>query len=259
MTRRPTDEPRGFGPVTNGRVQSMWSRRSAGVRGMGVGIVAAATLAGALVGCDSKPAHLINQSYELGDLRAQGNEAFATGDYARAVTLYQSYVDRRPQEAPMQYQLGVSLLAMGEAEQAREHLQVAYDLDPGNPKYIEMLATATMQTSGEDALEFLQSAAEGTRDSRVYMTLGYFAREAGFIDEAEAAYKQAVVLGGLESAEPHRELAKFYRSVGDSQSEVERLRVVLSFDADDEQANERLRDLGEIPGPTFALEPTAID
>ena len=27
----------------------------------------------------------------------------------------------------------------------------------------------------------------------------------------------------------------------------------------DEQANERLRDLGEIPGPTFALEPTAID
>ncbi|MEQ8770721.1 MAG: tetratricopeptide repeat protein [Phycisphaerales bacterium] len=238
----------------------MRSGRSATARVMGLGIVSAACLAGVLGGCDSKPAHLISQSYELGDLRASGNEAFATGDYARAATLYQAYVDQRPQEAAMQYQLGRTMLAMGEAEGAREHLKIAYDLDPGNQDYIDVLARSILLSgSREEALEFLEAAAEGNMNAEGFMTLGYYAREAGFIDEAEAAYKRAVALGGFESAEPHRQLASFYRSVGDSQSEVERLRVVLSFDADDERANERLRDLGEIPGPTFALEPTAID
>ncbi|GJM19964.1 MAG: hypothetical protein DHS20C14_21770 [Phycisphaeraceae bacterium] len=220
-------------------------------------MVLAAGLAG---GCNTKPGHLMTQSYELGDLRAKGNEAFATGQYAQAAEYYGAYLDRRPQEAAVEYQMGRTLLAMGEPTRAREHLKIAHDLDPGNQQYIDVLARSILLSgSRAEAMQFLQDSAEGNMNYEGFMTLGYYAREAGFIDEAEGAYKRAVALGGMDSPEPHRGLARFYRSVGDSRSEVERLRVVLSFDENDPEANGRLRDLGEIPGPTFALEPTAID
>jgi tetratricopeptide (TPR) repeat protein len=203
---------------------------------------------------------LVAESYQLGDLRAKGNEAFATGRYAEAESYYTAYVQRRPQEAEVEYQLGRTLLAMGRAQEAQDHLRIAHDLKPGEMRYIDMLARAILATgSREEVVEFLQSSAEGNMTAAGFMTLGYYAREAGFIDEAEAAYRRAVTLEGRTSPEPHRELAKFYRSVGDSQSEVERLRMVLSFDDRDAQANQRLRELGEVPGPAFALEPQTFD
>lgn len=231
-----------------------------GRNGLGRTLAAGLAVGLALGGCQTKPAELITQSYELGDLRARGNEAFATGRYRDAVSYYGEYVHRRPQEAAVQYQLGRTYLAMGQGGAAREHLQVAYDLDPGNQDYIDALARAILQSGTRaEVLEFLEGAAEGNMTAQGFMTLGYYAREAGFIDEAEQAYQRAVQMSGDTSPEPHREMARFYRSIGDSRSELDQLRMAYAVDPADEATMVRLRELGEVPGPTYALEPATTD
>lgn len=228
--------------------------------GLGRTLALGVVIGVALGGCDTKPGALVVQSYELGDLRAKGNEAFAMGNYAQAASFYGEYVSRRPQEAAVEYQLGRTLLAMGKPADAREHLQVAYDLDPGNQNYIDALARSILLSgSREEVLGFLEDSAEGNMTAAGFMTLGYYAREAGFIDEAERAYQKAVELEGATSPEPHREMARFYRSIGDSRSELEQLRMAYVVDPSDQDTMTRLRDLGEVPGPTFALEPATTD
>jgi len=225
-------------------------------RALALGVVVGMTLGG----CETKPGELITQSYELGDLRARGNEAFATGDYTGAASLYGAYVARRPQEAAVQYQLGRTFMAMGKPAEAREHLQVAYDLEPGNQDFIDALARSILLSgSRAEVMQFLEDSAEGNMTAAGFMTLGYYAREAGFIDEAEQAYQKAVELEGATSPEPHREMARFYRSIGDSRSELDQLRMAYMVDPSDDETITRLRDLGEVPGPTYASEQPTTD
>ena len=85
--------------------------------------------------------------------------------------------------------------------------------------------------------------------------LGRYAQKIGKADEAERAFLGAAEIDRGQSAAPQKALAGFYRSIGDNDAEVRRLRMMLWFDSQDAEVNARLRELGQIPGPTFALPP----
>jgi tetratricopeptide (TPR) repeat protein len=210
-------------------------------------------------GCQTKAQRWTQQSLDLGNLRAAGNAAFADGRYEEATEFYGRYLDIRPHEPDVQWRMGRALLALGRPAEAREHLRIAYDLVPSDGRYTESLAEAILRSGNrEELIGFLRGSAESTLDARGYITLGRYAAEAGFPDEARAALLQAAAMEGSTSPEPHRALAAFYRSLNDTAAETRHLRAVLWFNSNDPQATARLREMDIVPGPTLALDPNSL-
>lgn len=227
-----------------------------GVRLLATGLLLAGLAAAG--GCKVK--QTVAQSRELGGLRAQGIEADLAGRHSQSAIIWERYVDIRPQNADARFRYGRALLYSGRPAEAREQLQIAHDLDPEQADYVDALARA-MHAAGDDTemVALLERTAENEGTHEAYERWAAQAEEAGLADEAERALLAYADTHGSTSPEPHRRLAEFYGRRGDTEREIQRLRVTLSFDQNDQAAAARLRELGEIPGPTFALSPSDVD
>lgn len=226
--------------------------------GLGVvaGLVVGGTVVGGGVGCKAR--QVVKQSSDLTRLRAEANEAYAAGEFDRALGAYSAYVEQRPHSAWGRHWLGRTYLQLGEGRQAREHLAVAHDLEPENMEYAESLADALVQLGEpKDLFEFLERLATTDQSSAGQLRVARYAERMGFMDEALIAYRKGVAIDGSTSPEAHRAMADFYRRIGERSGEVTSLRKVLWFDAQDRAATERLEELGEIVGPSFAVHPGA--
>lgn len=208
----------------------------------------AVLLAGVVGGCASREQVLMES-------KMQGDAALREGRYADAAREYELYLERRPGRAEVLYDLGRAYTGMGEASAARESFSVAYELDPVNPAYIEALARA-MASNGETAgaFEMLERIAIDSQRSDAYLRLGTLLLEEGLADEAVLSFRTAAEL--RPSAEPYRALAGAYRLFGDDERELATLRHVLWFEAGDRATADRVRELGGVPGPTFASPPS---
>jgi tetratricopeptide (TPR) repeat protein len=208
-----------------------------------------AALGLALAGCNS-PRPLI-------DIRADADEAFEAGQYDAALADYLLYVDRSPGDAAVQARLAETFLATNQPERAVEHAWRAYDLNPASDPIIETLALSMhkAEQSGE-LFQFLKEQTNTRGRVEDFLRLGRYSTDAGDADSAELAFKTAAELDKGRSLAPQLALAHFYRHIGDKEAELARLRMALYLDPINAEVNARLRELGEIPGPTLALRPT---
>jgi predicted Zn-dependent protease len=189
-------------------------------------------------------------------VKEHGAEAFAAGDYETALAAYTEYVGRRPGDDTVQIELARTLIAVGQPAKAVEHAWIAYDQEPRNDAYADVLARAMHDAGQTDALfKFLR--ARTTELGRVddYLRLAHYTALNGDADGALTAYLTAARLDKGRTVGPQLALADFYLSVGDRAKAVERLRMVLFLDPKHAAASQKLRDLGEIPGPSLALPP----
>jgi len=189
-------------------------------------------------------------------IRANALTLSTQGRYDEALPLYQKVVEQRNADARAHYELGENLLALGRASEAREQMILAYNLKPDNEAYLKGLADAFVATGDNDQLlALLNQRIEDEASAESYLLLGAYAQKIGHADEAERALLAAADIAGTEDPMPQRALAAFYRAIGDTPDEIKRLRMVLWFDPSDIAVQNRLRELGEIPGPSFALKP----
>lgn len=194
-----------------------------------------------------------------GRIQIQSRIAFEQGDYVKALDGFTTVLDRRPGSAAAQYDVGRTRLALGEGVAAREHLTIAHDLEPENPVYLDALADAMVATGELDELfGLLDRRAEEGDGIEGHLRTGRIAEKLGLVDEAEQAYLKAEALDVENSEAAQRALAELYRRAGDPSRELERLRVLLYFAPMDEEVRERVRALGEVPGPSLALRPTQL-
>ncbi len=216
--------------------------RRAGVF-IGVGLGVAALLSGC-----QRPISMV---------RADANHFYFNGQYAEAQPLYEEVVERSAADAKGHYELGRNLLALGRAGEAREQMILAYNLEPSNQTYFDGMADAYAAAGDEDALfSALEHQIRDRGAVQDYIRLGRYAHRLGHVDEAERAYLGAAEIDGGKTVNPQRALADFYRAIGDTENEIRRLRMVLWFDPSNDEVEARLRELGQVPGPTFVLEPT---
>lgn len=212
-----------------------------------VGAWATVGLMVALVGCGQRP---------ISQVRAEANHYYFDDQPQLAQPFYEEVVERRGGNAQGHYELGRNLLALGRASEAREQMILAYNLEPANPTYFDGMADAYVAAGNEEdlfqALEHRIRDRGGVED---YIAMGRYAQKLGHADEAERAFLSAAEVDGGRTVAPQQALAAFYRSIGDEASEIERLRMVLWFDAHDAAVTGRLRELGQIPGPSFVLAP----
>lgn len=202
----------------------------------------------ALVGC--------NAPRSLPSVREAGDRAFNQSDYQAAATHYEEYVLRKPGEPAAEAQFARTLLQLGDSQRAIGYAQAAYDAQPNNADYSDLLAESYLASGQTDQMyTFLRGNTEGRGSVSDFIRLGRFTAKAGDADGAEQALLTAARIDGGKSQAPQLALADFYKSIGDKASEKKRLRMALSFDVTSAPINARLRELGEIPGPSLALTP----
>lgn len=219
------------------------------MRTQGAVIILVLTLATAagLSGCGQRPLSMV---------RADANSHYFNGRFEQALPYNREFVDRKPSDAQGQYELGRTLMALNRHGEARQHLTVAYDLEPRNETYVEALAESMLNAGDAEALyAFLRRRVSESGRVEDHLRLGRFAHRLGNADEAHRAFLNAAEVDGGRTVGPQRTLAEFYRAIGDQEREVERLRMVLFFEPDNPQASVRLRELGHVPGPSLALPP----
>ncbi|HZW10398.1 MAG TPA: tetratricopeptide repeat protein [Phycisphaerales bacterium] len=205
------------------------------------------TIAGGLTGCGARPVSMV---------RADANYHYFRGEFAEAQPLYEEVVDRRAAHAEAHYELGRNLLALGRASEAREQMILAYNLEPHNEAYFEGMADAYLAAGDEEALfNALEHQIRDRGSVEDYLRFGKYAQKLGQADEAERALLGAAEIDGGQTPEPQLALADFYRTVGDRENEIRRLRMALWFNPSDAEIEARLRELGQVPGPTFVLQP----
>lgn len=186
----------------------------------------------------------------------EGSAAFDEGDYVTAEADFTEYTERRPADHRGHFELGRTLLKLGEAKAASEHLWIAYDLKPDGEDYIDTLAFALFEADRiDDLYRLLTSRAADPGFTEDYLRLGRYAARLGDADQAEPALITAVQIDDGMSPEPLLALAEFYRSVGDEEKETRALIKAYRLDDENQQVVDRLRELGLTPGPTLTVEP----
>lgn len=196
----------------------------------------------------------------LTTVRSDGDRAYELKNYDQAANDYQEYVDRRPQDAKGRYDLGKTLLVLERPRDAREHLIIAFDLDPESPENADALAQAMLDGGEVGAMyTFLRDRAEDQGGVDDYLRLGRFAAKAGDADEAERALKTAAKLDAGRTLGPQMALADFYRSLGDRENAIKRLRMALYIDPTNPDIAIKARELGQVPGPSFAMQPEELE
>lgn len=208
-------------------------------------------LAGAglvLAGCSSQRS--------LENVEKSGDTAFRAGDFARARADYTEYVDRRPGKARVQHSLGMTYLAEGDPRAAVQCLSIAHDLEPDNGQYTDDLAEALYKTGDRGRLyEYLRRLAEQPGTVEDFIRFGKYAARLGDADEAKNALLTAARIDGGRTVGPQVALADFYRSIGDRENALRRLRMALYIEPENAEVAARIRELGEIPGPSYSLVP----
>jgi len=211
------------------------------------GLMFCLVLAAFLTGCAQR---------SLPAVRESGDRAFNKGDFASAAVDYKEYTERKPGEAAVQLQYAKTLLKLDEPVPAVEHASIAYDQHPTDEDYIETRAQALFEAKKTEELDrFLRGLCQGHGQPSDYIRLGRYSQKMGDADSAQTAFKTAARVDGGKSMAPQMALADFYRSINDKENEMQRLRMCYYLDPKDPKISQRIRDLGEIPGPSLALPP----
>lgn len=189
-------------------------------------------------------------------VRDAGDLAYSRGDFATASQHYEEYVLRKPGDAEVEALYARTLLQLGRADEAIEHAIIAYDQFPNRSDFADILAETYFASGKTEQLSrFLRGNVEGRGTVDDYLRLGRFTARMGDADGAELALQTAAQVDQGRSVGPQLALADFYRSIGAREKEKQRLRMVLGIDVNHPDANRRLREMGEITGPTLALPP----
>ncbi len=210
---------------------------------------AALILAVGMAGCGQRP---------IESIRHSGDRYFDRDDYTAAAKEYDEIIQRYPGDWRAQYQLGRCKLALNRPTEAHSALEIAYTNNPRSADVVDALAEA-MFRQGEQAqlYDFLKQRAESDQTVRSWLRLARYSSELGDADSAQTAYETAIMLDEGRSTEPYIQAAAFAEAIGDMDEALRRLRQAYGINPGDVRVTQRLRDLGEVPGPTIALPPGA--
>lgn len=218
--------------------------------------VAALLLLAALAGC----------APSVYTLRERGMNAYQAERYELAQRNFERVIEREPADAMANYYLGLLALKEDRANDARNHLEIAYTLFEAQPqmppemdRLLDALAEA-MYRQGEtrQLIAFTEQAINRSGKLSDYLRKAEYLMRLGDHDSALTAYRTAINIAEPGDPTAHLALADFYESLGDRGKALATLKRAYRVDPDHERTAERLRSYGVVPGPTL-LEVDADD
>lgn len=193
-------------------------------------------------------------------LREKAQVAAELGDHDQAIAYYEEALAVQPEDPKANLGIGRSYLATNQADEARTHLEVAYQHAWSNPdrgyEVAGDLAEAMARDNDPERLfAFLRERAELTTDVRDYLRWGDFAMRFDDADGAVVAYGTALRLSNGQDPDPYVRLADVYAQAGDREAADRRLRQAYGLAPEREDIIERLRQYHDVVGPSLALPP----
>jgi len=202
---------------------------------------------GIMVGCETTPTTETTQ-------RDRAHRAMWQGRWADAETLYGNLVETSPQDWRLQYGYGQSAMHVGNLSEARQALEIAHTLKPGNTEIALDLAEVMYLQGAKDSLFlFLHDRAEAQKTAQAYLLLAEYALMFDDPDSAHEFIEQAMIMDDASSVEPYLTAATLSEQIGDLDAAMRYLRLAWQIDPSDVIVEERLRAYGVIPGPTLAM------
>jgi predicted Zn-dependent protease len=196
----------------------------------------------------------------LTTVRSDAKSAFSYGEFAKAEPDFQQVVDRVPEDNEARVLLGRSQLAQGKAALAAKNFGVALDVEPLRDDILDYRAQALFEANQHDDLTaFLNRACSERGRVKDSIRLAKYTTMMGHPDEAQQALATAARLDGGKSSDVQLAYARFYHAFGDKPRAVKRLRMAYFLAPENAEVLQTIRDMGEIPGPSFALAPTEMD
>jgi Flp pilus assembly protein TadD len=193
-------------------------------------------------------------------VRERGDWHYKRGDYAAAAMEYREVTERYPGDWPAQHQLGLCLIETGDYTGARRALEIAHDRRPNDPAIADALAEAMYRQGDEPHLyTFLREQTERHGDVRAYLRMGMYTARLNDPDSAKVAIETAIMLDNGQTVTPYLAAADLAERLGDLEGAVRYLRQAYGIDPYNDKINDRLRALGEVPGPTLAMPPGRND
>lgn len=191
---------------------------------------------------------------------AQAHERY--GRLHQALADYQEYVDRNKTNVQARLDLSRLLVIHDRPREAAVHMEVAYSLGSHREHVVDQYAQTMFLADQHDVLLMrLRERAESQSTVDAYLLLAHWAEQVGDTDQLRRALLTAERLGEGARFEPYLELAKLAGRLGDTETEILRLRQALYVDlqSGEEQINPeiatRLRAHGLVPGRTIAIPP----
>lgn len=127
-----------------------------------------ALLGSATLGCGAASAQVVGTSRRkivqdpdvaaLNKLLADAQAALDAKDYATAAKDFQDFLEKKPDYAPVHFQLGYTYTALGQSAQAVQEYQKAVDLDPSMAEAQLNLGLSLLQSDPAAAIEPLSKA-----------------------------------------------------------------------------------------------------
>lgn len=190
-------------------------------------------------------------------VRDQGDKALDRENYTLARAEFEEVVSRDPTDWRSRVKLASALEQLHEYPMMREQMAVAYDLRPEDAEILSLYCESMRLAKDNDTLlRFLRDLSVSPGRVEDFLRLGWYASEIGDADEAERALLTGARLDRGQSVEPQMALASFYAKIGDDERALQRLRMALFLDPENESIRDAIRSYGEIPGPSYATVPT---
>lgn len=189
-------------------------------------------------------------------IKASGDNAYGRGEFVLAREEYGEAVDRYPGDWEAQYRYGMTCLELGAWDSARTALKVANDRRPQSDDVADAYARAMFHVGDREALvAFLWGRTAEIGSTRDWIRAAVWLDRIGDRDAALAAIETAMEVDDAQSPMPYVIAAEMAERNGDRELAVRRLRQAYGIRPGDEEVTAALEELGEIPGPTFALPP----
>lgn len=197
-----------------------------------------------------------NQERSLYAVRMSGDEAIVKGDTQRAVTDFAEYVARAPERPEGRLGYGRALLAAGRAGEAVEQLWIARANMLTDDVAYEALVEALYQDKQyEPMYGVLRERIVDGGEAKDHLRFGRYAMKIGDTDQALRSFRTAARIDAGQTIEPQLALAEFYQVVGNNEEALKRLRMAYYIAPDSKVVCDKIRLMGEIPGPTIRLRP----
>ena len=185
-------------------------------------------------------------------IRDQARSLTSEGDHGRAVELWRELVVRNPGTWSDYYELGEAELAVGRPIEACSALKIATTLRPDDNSVGDAYAKALFDAGREDDLfSYLEGRCQRTREVRDYLVWAQYALLLNDPDTARLAVDVAVAFEGEQGVESYIFAANLARDLDDRELAIERLRQAYAIDPNNENVKALIREMGEVPGPTF--------
>ena len=174
---------------------------------------------------------------DLNALLAKAQSALDNKDYAAAARAYKSYLEKRPKDALIHYQLGYAYTALGQTADARDEYRKATELDPKMGAAFLNLGLTELADDPGASVDAFQKAVELTPDDvrpKVLLAtaLAHSGRATDAIPQFEAAEK---IDGG--NFELHLGFGEALMAVNRTPDAEREFRAAIALDGNDPSAH----------------------